>query len=150
MSDMNLDILLQRARDLVPVLKERAKDTENLRQLPDETMADLHRLGLLKYYQPKMFGGYEMDWGAHAYIANELARGCTSTAWIQCVVGAHTWMAARFDLEAQKEMFADPDVLIATAFAGGRNVTVERVKGGYKLSGEWSFASGFLAGKLLP
>ena len=69
-----------------------------------------------------MFGGYEMDWGAHAAIATELAKGCTSTAWVQCVVGAHTWMAARFDMEAQKEMFADPDVLIATAFAGGRNV----------------------------
>jgi 3-hydroxy-9,10-secoandrosta-1,3,5(10)-triene-9,17-dione monooxygenase len=142
MTDVTLDELVQRARDLVPTLKERARETENLRQLPDETMADLHRLGLLKYYQPKMFGGYEMDWGAHAAIASELARGCTSTAWIQCVVGAHTWMAARFDLEAQKEMFADPDVLIATAFAGGRNVEVERVDGGFKLSGEWSFASG--------
>ncbi len=142
MSEVTLDVLVERAKSLVPVLKERAQETEKLRQLPDETMADLHRLGLLKYYQPKMFGGYEMDWGAHAAIATELAKGCTSTAWIQCVVGAHTWMAARFDMEAQKEMFADPDVLIATAFAGGRNVKVERVDGGFKLWGEWSFASG--------
>ena len=142
MSEVTIEELVKRARELAPVLKERAAETEDLRQLPDETMADLHRLGLLKYYQPKMFGGYEMDWGAHAYIATELAKGCTSTAWIQCVVGAHTWMAARFDLAAQKEMFADPDVLIATAFAGGRNVKVERVDGGFKIWGEWSFASG--------
>lgn len=142
MADVSLEELLERARGLVPVLRERAAQTEKLRRLPDETMADLHRLGLLKYYQPKMFGGYEMDWGAHAEIAYELARGCTSTAWIQCVVGAHTWMAARFGMEAQKEMFADPDVLIATAFAGGRDVEVKKVEGGYILSGEWSFASG--------
>lgn len=142
MADVSLEELVKRARDLVPTLRERAGETEKLRQLPDETMADLHRLGLLKYYQPKMFGGYEMDWGAHSEIAYELARGCTSTAWIQCVVGAHTWMAARFGMEAQKEMFADPDVLIATAFAGGRDVEVKKVDGGYILSGEWSFASG--------
>ena len=139
---VSLDELLIRARELVPTLKERAAETEKLRQLPEETMADLHRLGLLKYYQPKKFGGYEMDWGAHAAIATELAKGCVSTAWVQCVVGSHTWMAARFGKLAQEEMFADEDVLIATAFAGGRNVSLERVEGGYKLSGEWSFASG--------
>ena len=142
MSEVTLDVLIERARNLVPVLKERALATERRRELLPETMADLHRLGLLKYYQPKMFGGYEMDWGAHAHIATELAKGCTSTAWIQCVVGAHTWMAARFGMEAQKEMFAEPNVLIATAFAGGRNVEVTRVDGGYRLTGEWSFASG--------
>ncbi len=142
MAEVTLEVLLERARSLVPTLRERAAETENLRQLPDETMADLHRLGLLKFYQPKMFGGYEMDWGAHAEIAYELARGCSSTAWIQCVVGAHTWMAARLDIEAQKEIFANPDVMIATAFAGGRNVSSKKVEGGYLLSGEWSFASG--------
>jgi len=142
MTEVSLDELVARAKDLVPTLKERAAETEKLRQLPKETMADLHRLGLLKYYQPKKFGGYEMDWGAHAAIATELAKGCVNTAWIQCVVGAHTWMAARFGMQAQEEMFEDPDVLIATAFAGGRNVEVERVEGGYQLTGEWSFASG--------
>ncbi|HHL42931.1 MAG TPA: hypothetical protein ENJ42_04875, partial [Hellea balneolensis] len=142
MADVTIEDLVERARSLVPVLKERAQETERLRQMPAETMADLHRLGLLKYYQPKMFGGYELDWGAHAAIATELAQGCTSTAWIQCVVGSHTWMAARLSLQAQKEIFADPDVLIATAFAGGRNVEVKRVDGGFRLTGEWSFASG--------
>lgn len=142
MSEVTLDVLIERARCLIPVLKERALDTERRRERLPETMADLHRLGLLKYYQPKMFGGYEMDWGAHAHIATELAKGCTYTAWIQCVVGSHTWTAARFGMAAQKELFADPDVLIATAFAGGRNVEVKVVEGGYRLTGEWSFASG--------
>lgn len=142
MADVSLEQLVERARDLIPVLKERAAETEKNRVLCKETMDDLHRLGLLKYYQPKKYGGYELDWGAHAAIAYELARGCGSTAWIQCVVGSHTWMAARFGKEAQDEMFADPDVLISTAFAGGRNVEVAKVDGGYELSGEWSFASG--------
>ena len=142
MGEVSLEVLVERARGLIPVLKDRARATEKARQLLPETMADLHRLGLLKYYQPKMFGGYEMDWGAHAHIATELAKGCTSTAWIQCVVGAHTWMAARFGLRAQKEIFANPDVLIATAFAGGRDVEIKNVDGGYRLTGEWSFASG--------
>lgn len=142
MADTSLTELVERARELIPVLKERAADTEKNRVLSQETMADMHRLGLLKYYQPKKYGGYELDWGAHAEIAYELAQGCGSTAWIQCVVGSHTWMAARFGEQAQDEIFEDPDVLIATAFAGGRDVSVEKVDGGYKLSGEWAFASG--------
>lgn len=140
--DVSLDTLIQRAKDLVPALAERTAEAEQLRQLPEKTVEDLHNSGLLKFYQPKRYGGLEMCWGAHAYTANELARGCGSTAWIQCVVGSHTWLASRFPIEAQDEIYDDPNVLIASAFAGGRGVKLEEVSGGFRLSGEWSFASG--------
>ena len=52
--------LLARAEALVPVLRERAGRTEELRRLPDETIDDLHRSGLFRILQPKRVGGSEL------------------------------------------------------------------------------------------
>jgi len=51
---------VERARRLVPVLRERAAKTEALRRLPDETFADLVASGLLRITQPSRFGGHEL------------------------------------------------------------------------------------------
>ena len=136
------ETLVRRASDLVESLKARAKETENLRRLPDVTVEDLHNGGFLKILQPKQFGGFELDWGSQIRVGAELARGCGSTAWIQSVVGAHAWLAGRLSPEVQAEIFEQPDVMIATAFAGGREIKVVPTAGGHRLSGVWKFASG--------
>ncbi len=134
--------LIRRAEALVPLLRERASETESLRRVPEATMALLHDQGLLKYYQPKRYGGYELDWGTHFRIGRAIAHGCPSTAWIAAVVGAHTCYVGRFPKEAQDEVWADgPDVLISTGSVQ-KTGTVAKVAGGYKLSGAWGFASG--------
>ncbi|NKB45413.1 MAG: hypothetical protein GKS03_14170 [Alphaproteobacteria bacterium] len=136
-----LEELLSKARDLVPVLKDRAVETENLRRIPDATMADFRDAGFCRLYTPKRFGGLELDWGAHCTVAEEIARGCGSSAWLVAVVLSHSWMVARFDEAAQQVVLAgDPDAVIASAFAGKSEMT--RVEGGYQLSGTWAFASG--------
>src|SRR6185437_7875842 len=52
--------LLARAEALVPVLRERAGKTEELRRLPDETIEELHRSGLFRILQPNRVGGSEL------------------------------------------------------------------------------------------
>ena len=49
--------LLARAEALIPVLRERAPRAEELRRLPDETIADLHASGLFRMLQPVRVGG---------------------------------------------------------------------------------------------
>jgi 3-hydroxy-9,10-secoandrosta-1,3,5(10)-triene-9,17-dione monooxygenase len=51
---------IEAARVLQPVLRERAEATEDLRRLPDETIADLKAAGMHKLFTPKKYGGYEM------------------------------------------------------------------------------------------
>lgn len=134
--------ILERARALVPVLRERAAATEAGRMLPAETMADLFDTGLMRLLTPAAYGGYEMGWPMHAQAARVLATACASTAWIVSVVGAHSVMAGRMPKECQDEIWADgPDVLIAT---GSARTTghIEKADGGYRVSGTWRFASG--------
>lgn len=133
--------LVREARKLVPVLRERAQATDELRTLPDETVADLKAAGIHKIFTPRRYGGFEMDWGTHVDVSRELGRGCGSTSWVASVVMSHTWMLGRFPVRAQEEFWpGKPDTIIATAFAGGG--TMQAVDGGFVLNGQWQFASG--------
>lgn len=135
------DEIVKAASDLIPSLRARARQAEELRRMPDETIADMKRAGLHKIFTPKRYGGFEMDWGAHSDVAVELGKGCGSTSWILSVVFSHTWMLGRFPPEAQEEFWPDrPDAVIGTAFAGGGKI--EQTEGGYIISGQWKFSSG--------
>ena len=146
---------IQLARDLVPTLRERAQATEDLRRLPDETVADLRQAGIHKLFTPKRFGGFEMPWGTHVDVSRILGQGCGSTGWVSSVVFTHTFLFGRFEPECQEEIWGEwPDAIISTGFAGGGQATP--TEGGYTVSGRWKFASGvdhadaMLVGAKLP
>jgi 3-hydroxy-9,10-secoandrosta-1,3,5(10)-triene-9,17-dione monooxygenase len=134
--------LLARAEALVPTLRERAPRAEQLRRLPDETIADLHSSGLFRMLQPARVGGSELPYRALFELTAVIGRGCGSTAWVLGNLAAHHWLLGMWHPEAQEEIWGEsPDALIssALAFARGR---ARRVEGGYRLSGRWSFSSG--------
>ena len=138
-----LDELKARARELVPALRARAAMAEELRRVPDESIADLHKAGLFRAFQPKRLGGSELPYRAMVDLGAILARGCGSTAWVLTNLASHHWMLGMWPKAAQDEIWgADgPDVLIGSAFAfpAGRAV---KVKGGHQLKGRWPFSSG--------
>ena len=133
--------LTKAAADLVPKLRERAEEAEDLRMMPDETIEDIKKAGIHKMFTPKRYGGFEMDWGTQVDVARELGKGCASTSWMSSVVMSHSWNLGRFPAEAQEEFWPScPDAIIATAFAGGGEM--KKTEGGYILNGLWRFASG--------
>lgn len=134
--------ILAKADALRPHFAARAQATNQARRLSVETMEELHAAGLLRLLQPRHYGGSSSDWKLHVEVGRILARACPSTAWIQCVVGIHTWLASRFSTRLQDEIFAEPRILIGTAVAGGRAATVIPEDGGWRLSGRWRFVSG--------
>ena len=133
---------VQLASAMVPRLAERAAEAERLRRIPQSTIDELHASGLMRLMQPARFGGSELGLDALMNVVTEIAKGCTSTAWVYSNLASHSWNIGQFDLRAQEDVWAtDPDALAATglAFPCGRATPVE---GGYKLSGKWPFASG--------
>ncbi|MBQ08799.1 MAG: hypothetical protein CMD96_03330 [Gammaproteobacteria bacterium] len=133
--------ITQLAKDLIPELRERAQQAEDLRMMPEENMDALKAAGIHKIFTPKRYGGYEMDWGTQVDVARELGKGCASTSWMSSVVMSHTWNLGRFPAEAQEEFWPNcPDAVIATAFAGGGEM--REGDGGFILNGQWKFASG--------
>ena len=134
--------LLNRASGLVPVLKERAAHTEELRQLPDETVQEMLSSELLRICVPQRFGGLDVDYGLMLEIGVQLGAACASTSWCYCIWSAHSWLVGHWPLEAQEEVFVDgPDVLCSSSLNPGRS-TLEKTDGGFRLSGRWEFSSG--------
>ena len=82
------DDIMERARAMVPVLRERAQDTERLRRLPEETHGDFLEAGFYRVLQPAAFGGLELDFGTQTELAVELGAGCGSSAWVASVIAS--------------------------------------------------------------
>ena len=133
---------IRRAAELVPMLRDRAAETEALRHITKETVDALHAAELLRLVQPKRFGGLGYDFELTFDIAAELGRGCGSTAWCYGIWSSHTWLAGMFSEQAQEAYWADsPQTLSSTSFNPSRG-TVTAVPGGYRVSGQWDFSSG--------
>src|SRR5437870_11813925 len=141
-ADVSYDEAMRRARALVPVLRERADRAEALREMPKETLEDLHRTGLLRFHQPRRWGGMELPFVSLFDIPAEVGRGCASTAWNVANLSVHHWMLALYDERAQEEVWSkNPDALIASGIAYPQG-NGRRVDGGLVISGFWNFSSG--------
>src|ERR1700748_1308843 len=134
--------MANRAKALIPQLRDGAARTEELRRLPPETERDLHEAGLFRILQPKRVGGSEFDYVALVDCADALGQGDASVAWNFANLASHHWMLGMFDRRAQDAVWAkDADALIASSFIfpAGR---ARKVEGGYVLRGSWPFSSG--------
>ena len=128
-------------RDLLPVLRERAQDTEDARRVPEESVKALQETGFFKLLQPKPYGGFEADPVSFYTAVKLIASACGSTGWVASILGVHPWHVALFDAQAQEEVWGgDEDVRISSSYAPMGKAEV--VEGGYRLSGRWSFSSG--------
>ena len=133
--------LLDKARALAPILRERAFAAEQARRIPDETIADLKAAGLFRILQPAVYGGYECDPQVFMEISMILGAACPSTGWVYAVIGVHNWQLALMPKQAQDDVWGvDPDTLISSSYTPRGQIEI--VDGGYKVSGRWSFSSG--------
>ena len=93
--------MIARAKALIPQLRDRASQTEELRRLPPETERDLHETGLFRIVQPKRVGGSEFDYVALVDCADAIGQADASVAWNLANLSSHHWMLAMFDKHAQ-------------------------------------------------
>ncbi|WP_431232402.1 acyl-CoA dehydrogenase family protein [Mycolicibacterium psychrotolerans] len=129
--------------DFVACLAQRAAEAEELRRLPDATIADYRAGGLARLLLPARYGGDQAPFPDILEPVRRMAHGCASSAWTLGFYTLHNWMLALFGEQAQDEVFADGPVLCPAPLAPtGRGVPVD---GGVRLSGRWSWATGIMA-----
>ena len=135
------DELMARARALVPALKERAAACEAARRVPDVTIDEFERAGLLRMCQPARFGGFDMGWDILCDMSEVLAAACGSQAWLQHIFADHKVLVATFPAQAQDEVWARNHTTIVSASFDpvGR---AKRVDGGFVFCGRHGFSSG--------
>jgi 3-hydroxy-9,10-secoandrosta-1,3,5(10)-triene-9,17-dione monooxygenase len=127
--------------ELLPVLRQRAQETEDARCVPPESVKALTETGFFRLLQPARFGGLETDPLTFYTAVRMIASACGSTGWVSSVVGVHPWQLALFPAQAQEDVWGpDPATRMSSSYAptGTAKLTDE----GYRLDGRWSFSSG--------
>jgi len=135
------DTFLRRIDALLPAIRERAGEVEQLGMISHEVIGWLTEAEMFRAVQPRQWGGLELDAGIFFEAAVRIASACGSTGWVASVVGIHPWHIAMFDPQAQSDVWSgNPDARASTSYAPtGR---ARRVPGGFRLSGRWGFSSG--------
>ena len=135
--------ILERVRGLAPVFRERAAESERLRRLPDETIADAEAAGMFSLLLPRSLGGAGGGLREFVTLVRTLAQADLSASWALGFLTAHNWLLARFPDEVQEEVFRDgaPGLMALVAHPTGKAVPVD---GGYELTGHWRYCSGVM------
>ncbi len=135
------DELIARARALAPEIRALAEETERDRNLFPHIVEKIRAAELLRTCRPAMFGGFEYDGEVALKIALTISAACASTGWTVNGAVSNGLSLAHWSLEAQREIWGgDTDPFTFACFAP--TGTAAPVAGGYRLSGQWSFASG--------
>jgi 3-hydroxy-9,10-secoandrosta-1,3,5(10)-triene-9,17-dione monooxygenase len=140
MGAASLEELIERARTLAPGFRERAQETERLRRLPDETIAEIRESGLLRAVVPTALGGSGLGLGAVIDVTREVGEACGSTAWCIAICTLHNGVVASFPDAARSAVFAVPDPVVCGVFLPSGEA-VPAGDGSFVLRGEWDFAS---------
>ena len=141
MSPDNSDAVIAGITDLLPVLRQRAQETEDGRVVPAESVKALEETGFFKLLQPRSAGGLEADPVAFYTAVRLIASACGSTGWVASVVGVHPWQLALFPPQAQGDVWgADPATRMSSSYAPTGKA--KKLDSGYRLDGRWSFSSG--------
>src|SRR5689334_24873145 len=141
MAAPNTQAVIAGVTELLPILRQRAQETEDARVVPAESVKSLEETGFFRLLQPKTAGGLEADPVTFLTAVRLIASACGSTGWVASVLGVHPWQLALFPPRAQEEVWgADQATRMSSSYAPtGR---AEAIDGGHRLTGRWSFSSG--------
>ncbi len=129
-----------RARDLGSVIAAAADEIERTQTIPEPALTRIHDARMARMLLPRACGGDEIEpWVYMAAIA-EIARHDGSVGWNLFVANSAALIAPFIPLETARLIWSDPRASIA--WGPPNQYRAMAVEGGYRVSGEWHFASG--------
>ena len=129
-----------RARELGAEISAAADGIERTRRIPEELLGRLHDSRLFRMLLPRSAGGDETEPAAYVAAVEELARHDASIAWNVFVANSSALIAAFLEPAVNSAIFADPGSIVAWGPPNASRASA--VDGGYRLTGQWDFASG--------
>jgi len=135
------DGLVPAAHAFAAELRERAREIEDARQLPQDIADRFARAGFYRMAVPKALGGLEATPRQIAAVIDALAQADGAAAW--CVmIGSTTGLTAAYlDGDAAARIFGDdPDAITAGVFAPMGKAEIDGDMA--TVSGRWAWGSG--------
>ena len=130
---------LQRARSLGPAIDAAVDEIDSNRDLPPSLFAALRENGLFRLVQPEAYGGAELDPPSLVQVIEEIASHDASVAWCVGQTNICALTAAYLPPDVVKDIFGPDTGILAWGPGPG---TAAAVPGGYRVNGNFDFASG--------
>jgi indole-3-acetate monooxygenase len=132
---------LDAVRELAPAVVARSAEIEAARTLPGDLVDDLVAAGCFRALVPRSHGGQEVTWTDYLTVIEELARADGSVGWTTMVGALAPVLLGGLPAASFGKIYAGgPDVILAHTFNPTGRATP--VAGGYRVRGQWAFASG--------
>jgi len=135
---------IQVAQSLRPRLEASRRQAECDRRMPTELIRAMAEVGLFRLKLPAKYGGPEVDHPTYFRVVEELSRVDASAGWLVAIANENVSAAGYLPARAADEIFGpDPNLIVAGAIKSHRD-DVQVVPGGFRVSGQWTLASGCL------
>jgi alkylation response protein AidB-like acyl-CoA dehydrogenase len=136
-----MDDTLDAVRALVPEIATRGDEIEQARRLPPDLVKALVGAGCFRSLVPRSHGGAELGVPAHLRMLSELAAADGSVGWTVMIGSQAPVILGLLPRSTFDGIYATgPDVIVAGTF-NPKGVATP-VTGGFRISGQWPFASG--------
>jgi alkylation response protein AidB-like acyl-CoA dehydrogenase len=141
--------LVAAARELIAVADAGAAAAEARGSLGDDLVEAFHESGLWAMWTPRECGGFELEPLPSLEVLEHISYGDASAGWVLMAAALATGAdAAYIGEEAAAELYG-PGRLLVHSGAGTQPGRAIAADGGYRLSGNWSFASGIKHSEVL-
>ena len=129
------------AKQLGPQIRAARQEAEELRQTPPALAKAITRAGLYQMYLPRSVGGPEMSPLTAFNAIEELSKADGSVGWSVMIATVLSFFTGWLTSNVTRGMCGDPaDLRMAGSLRPqGRAWPVD---GGYRVNGQWNFASG--------
>ena len=131
---------IARARRLGPAIAAAADTIERTQRIPEPLLSALHAARMCRMLLPRSVDGDEVPPWIYLRAVEELSRHDASLGWNVFVANSAALIAPFLPAETARAIFADPRAVVA--WGPPNAATAQAVPGGYRVSGEWHFASG--------
>jgi len=139
-SSNEAEAILSAATALTPMIQECREDIERGRRLPLSLVDALKQAGVFRMTMPRAWGGAELDPLSQLRIIEALSAADASVGWCAMIGCDSGYFSGFLDQQVAREMYPDIDAVTGSALTLTGHAV--KVKGGYRISGRWSFSSG--------
>ncbi|MYE45172.1 MAG: hypothetical protein F4X25_00150 [Chloroflexi bacterium] len=133
--------IVERAREVAPLIHAASDEIEETRRVPEALDAKLEAAGLYQLYLPEAYGGPQADPRSAASAIEEISMADGSTGWV-CMIGSV--LSRRFAWMDPDAVHAMKDMTGSLRAAGSNRALgrAQREGDGYRVNGRWNFQSG--------
>jgi alkylation response protein AidB-like acyl-CoA dehydrogenase len=130
-----------KARAVGPAIAAVADEIERSQEIPAPVLAQMHESRIYRMLLPRSAGGDQVEPWTYFRAVEEISRFDGSVGWNVFVANSSALIAPFIPLEAAKAIYGDPRGLISWGPPNQHRAIA--APGGYRVTGEWHFSSGY-------